>query len=108
MKTLTLSKSFTLQNGKEITEVTLDFEALTTADFRQVRRLEALIIDNSPTSVEQITSGGTFSNSFRVASGFLAAVKGTPGLSIDDFLKLPMKDTTRMGLEAAFFWAGVD
>lgn len=52
MKTLTLSKSFTLQNGKEITEVTLDFEALTTADFRQVRRLEALIIDNSPTSVE--------------------------------------------------------
>ena len=108
MANLTLSKPFKLQNGKEITEVTLDFEALTSADFRQVRRLEALIIDNSPTSIEHITSGGALSNSFRVASGFLAAVKGTPDLSIDDFLKFPMKDTTKMGLEAAFFWAGVD
>lgn len=108
MQTLTLSKSFTLQDGKEITEVTLDFEALTTADFRQVRRLEAQIIDNTSSSVEHFTSGSSLSSSFRVASGFLAAVKGTPGLMIDDFLKFPMKDTSKMGTLAAFFWADVD
>lgn len=43
MKTITLSKPFKLQDGREITEFQLNFEELSTADFRQIRKLEALV-----------------------------------------------------------------
>ena len=45
MEKLLLTKPFILQNGNELTEFSLDFDALATADFRQIRRLEAQITD---------------------------------------------------------------
>ena len=108
MEKLILAKPFILQDGKEITELLLDFDALATADFRQIRKLEAQIIDGTSITVNEFVTGLDLSDSFRVATGFLAAVKGTPGLRIDDFMKLPLKDATRLGTKAAFFFADVD
>lgn len=108
MEKLILAKPFILQDGKEITELLLDFDALATADFRQIRKLEAQIIDGTSINVNEFVTGLDLSDSFRVATGFLAAVKGTPGLRIDDFMKLPLKDATRLGTKAAFFFADVD
>ena len=45
MEKLLLTKPFILQNGNELTEFSLYFDALATADFRQIRRLEAQITD---------------------------------------------------------------
>lgn len=108
METLILTKPFTLQDGRELTEFTLDFDALATADFRQIRKLEAQITDNTSVNPSEFLSGLDLSDSFRVATGYLAAIKGTPGLRIDDFMKLPLKDATRLGTKAAFFFADVD
>lgn len=108
MEKLILAKPFILQDGKEITELLLDFDALATTDFRQIRKLEAQIIDGTSINVNEFVTGLDLSDSFRVATGFLAAVKGTPGLRIDDFMKLPLKDATRLGTKAAFFFADVD
>ena len=105
MEKLLLTKPFTLQNGNEITEFSLDFEALAAADFRQIRRLEAQITDGTRVNVNEFIGGLELSDSFRVATGFLAAVKGTPGLKVEDFMKLPLKDATRLGSAAAFFFA---
>lgn len=108
MEKLTLTKPFILQDGKEITELLIDFDALATADFRQIRKLEAQITDSTSINVSEFVAGLDLSDSFRVATGFLAAVKGTPGLRIDDFMKLPLKDAARLGTKAAFFFADVD
>ncbi len=105
MEKLLLTKPLTLQNGTEITELSLDFDALSTADFRQIRRLEAQITDGTRVNVNEFIGGLELSDSFRIATGFLAAVKGTPGLRVDDFTKLPLKDATRIGSAAAFFFA---
>lgn len=108
MEKIILTKPFKLENGTDISELTLDFDSLSTSDFRQIRRLEAQIADGTRVNVNEFIGGLTLSDSFRISTGFLAAVKGTPGLKIEDFLKLPIKDATKLGSAAAFFFADVD
>lgn len=43
MVKLNLSNSFKLQDGREITELSLNLEDLSVADLRQIKKLEALV-----------------------------------------------------------------
>ena len=108
METLTLSKPFKLQNDKEITEFQLNFDDLSTADFRQITQLEAQISDPKRISGESMAKPKSLSFEFQLASGFLAAIKGTQGLLIDDFIRIPMADALEIAQTARFFWLDVD
>jgi len=108
MKKITLAKPFKLQDNKEITEFQLIFEELSVADFRQVKKLEAQISDNMAVDAENMAKPKNLSFEFQLASGFLAAVKGTDGLQISDFTRLPMTDAMAIAQEASFFWLDVD
>ena len=108
MEKITLTKPFKLQDGREITELSLQFEELSVADFRQVNKLEAQISDNVTVNAESMAKPKNMSFEFHLASGFLAAVKATDGLLISDFTRLPMTDAMAIAKEASFFWLGVD
>ena len=108
MQTISLSKPFKLQNEKEITELTLYFDDLSMADFRQIRKLEVQISDNLSLDAQTMAKPKNLSFEFQAASGFLAAVKGTDGLKIEDFTRIPMKDALSIAEQASFFWMGVD
>ena len=107
MQTFTLSKPFKLANGEELSSFQLDFDTMSTSDFRQVSRLEAIVSDSSTISLDDSLKGKALTFRFQLASGFLAATKGTPGLQIDDFNRLPMKDALELAQVSNFFWLGV-
>ena len=108
MEKITLTKPFILQDGKEIIELSLNFDELSTADFRQISKLEAQISDNMSIHAENMSKPRKLSFEFQLASGFVAAVKGTDGLQIADFTKIPMRDAMNIAQTASFFWLGVD
>lgn len=108
MKHFGLSKPFKLQDGREITEFQLNFEELSTADFRQISRLESMVSDTGTVALDEALKGKALSFKFQLASGFLAAIKGTPELQISDFSRLPMRDALELAQEASFFWLDVD
>lgn len=107
MEKLTLTKPFKLQNGNEITELNLKFEELSVADFRQVSKLEAMISDPQSVSLMEAVNDKQLKFEFQLASGFLAAMKGTDGIQIGDFTKLPMQDAINLAKLSGFFWVDV-
>lgn len=107
MEKITLSKPFLLQNGISIEALHLDFNALSIADLRQARKLESQVCDVHEIDVSSMLKSKAISFEFQLASGFLAAIKGTEGLLISDFLKLPMQDALEIASVAGFFWLGV-
>jgi hypothetical protein len=108
MEKITLSKTFKLKDNREITELSLLLDELSVSDFRQIRKLEAQISDNQIVDAESMAKPKNLSFEFQLASGFLAAVKGTEGLLIDDFTRLPMTDAMNIARAASFFWLNVD
>ncbi|MBO5753072.1 MAG: hypothetical protein J6S69_05175 [Proteobacteria bacterium] len=108
MEKLALLKPFKLKNDKEITELSLQFDELSVADLRQIRQLESQITDNKIVDTESMVKPKNLSFEFQLASGFLAAVKGTDGLQIGDFTRLPMTDAINLARTSSFFWLGVD
>ena len=108
METLQLRKQFKSITDKEISELSLDFEVLSVADLRQAKKLEALIADGMSVDLNDAVKAKMFTFEFQLASGFIAAVKATDGLSIDDFTKLGMGDALQLAQQASFFWLGVD
>lgn len=108
METLTLSKPFKLQNDKEITEFQLNFEELSVADLRQVKKMETLVSNAESVSLMEAVNDKELKFEFQLASGFLAAIKGTEGLQASDFLRLPMQDALMLAKKASFFWLHTD
>ena len=106
MEKLTLEKPIQGES-KEISELTLNFDVLSVGDFRQIQKLEALISDNASMSVKDMSQPKKLSFEFHLACGFLAAVKGTDGLKISDFLKLSMQDSLRLEEYGSFFCMNV-
>lgn len=107
MEKITLAKPLQSSDTK-IIELQLNFDALSVSDLRQVKKLEAQISDNQMVDVKDMAMPKNLSFEFQLASGFLAAVKGTDGLQIDDFTMLSMSDALAIAQAANFFWLGVD
>lgn len=108
MEKMILSKPFKLESGKEITEFNLKFEELSVADFRQICKFEAQISDTQSVSMMEALNDRQLKFEFQLASGFLAAIKGTEGLSASDFSRLSMKDSIMLAKTASFFWLDLD
>lgn len=100
-ETFKLSKAITLTNGQTITELKLKFEALTTADLRAASKIKSLIVDGKSLDVSKTLSILRLDPDFQMAVGFLAAIKGTEGLTQMDFLKIPLTDALLLGEAAA-------
>ena len=108
MEKIALTKPFKLENGKEITEFSLNFDELSTSDFRQIKKLELQISDDKSIDAQSMAKPRNLSFEFQLASGFVAAIKATDGLQISDFTRLPMRDAMKIAEIAGFFWLGVD
>ena len=89
-----------------IDELTLDFSSLTTADFRAAQKLRALISDGMSMDASKMMSVLRLDSEFQIAVGWLAAQRGTPGLTQLDFLKLDMRDAVLIGEAASDYFLG--
>ena len=101
-----LHKPLTLSDNTVINELTLDFSSLTTADFRAAQKLRALISDGTAIDASKLMSVLRLDSEFQISVGWLAAQRGTPGLTQLDFLKLDMRDAVLLGEEAGDYFFG--
>lgn len=96
-----LKKPITTGSGEILNSLELDFESLSTADLKSAMRIKSMISDTNSVDASKIMAVMRLDNEFQIAAGFIAACKGTPGLSHPDFLKLSMIDAIQLG-EAAY------
>lgn len=97
-------EKYTLLNPVgEIKELSFDFDSLTTGDLRQISKLESMIRDTMSACVKDLSQPKKLSFEFHLATGFLAAVKGTSGLNIIDFTRISMRDALAIEEKGSFF-----
>lgn len=105
MQEYTLKKPITLSDDTKLEKLTLDFDKLTTADFRAAQKLKSLVTDGKSVDASKLVSVLRLDPEFQIAVAFVAACKATPGLTQMDFLRLNMIDAMCIGEIAndAFF-----
>lgn len=104
-KTLVLSEPFNSLSGVNIKELTFKFSGLKPNDYRQIVRLEAKLSGGIP-SFDFVSSKKT-SPEFRMGAAWIAAVKGTPGLCVDDIDSVAVRDLLEMEEVGMLFFAGL-
>lgn len=97
MITYKLNKSISLLNGKEIDELNLDYEVLTLSDLRTANKIVGMIGDSTIGNIDNGSLSPRLDPNLRTAIAFVAAIKGTPGLRVDDVLKVSMIDALCLG-----------
>ncbi len=104
MVDITLKKPITLADGTTLDTLHCDFEALTTADMRAAQKIRALIVDGKSVDASKLMSVLRLDSEYQIAVGFVAATKGTPGVTSLDFLKLSMLDAMLLGEAASDYF----
>ena len=99
-----LHRTLTLSDNTTISELTLDFSSLTTADLRAAQKLRALISDAASIDASKMMSVLRLDSEFQISVGWLAAQRGTPGLTQLDFLKLDIRDAVLLGEAASDYF----
>lgn len=94
--TMQLKKPIMALSGTQITELKFDFEALSTRDYRQIVRLECKLRGETP-SFDLSSLRKKTSNEFQIASAWIAALKATEGLCLDDIENLSLQDLLEVG-----------
>lgn len=102
---LKLSKPFTSLSGVEISELKFNFDGLKPSDYRQMLRIESKIKGISQSN-DFITTKKTVPE-FRMAAGWVAAVKGTDGICIDDIDNLNLLDLLELEDVGLLFFANL-
>lgn len=95
----TLSKSITISNGETVSELTMDFDALSLSDIRNARKVRAYLVDERPGEVPTSAVSPRLDENLRIGLAWVAACKAHAGLSIQDVLLLSAKDA--LGLSDA-------
>lgn len=97
MITYKLNKTIKLLNGNEIDTLTLDYDALTLSDLRTANKIVGMIGDSTVGNIDNGSLSPRLDPNLRTAIAFVAAIKGTPGLRVDDVLKVSMVDALCLG-----------
>lgn len=91
MEKVVLSKGL-MVNGQEVTEITLDFDGITTEDFCAAAG-EASV---KAAEAGGVSVGSEFDAGFHVAIALRAAVRGTKGLDLMDVRRITGRDILKM------------
>lgn len=105
MENLTLSKPINSISGNTINELKFDFDALTIIDYKQAIKLEYKLKGEASSILDINSWSKSTSSEFRIATAWIAAIKGTPGLVLDDIDKLSFKDMLSLEQKSIFFIA---
>ena len=88
--TITLAEPFTSMAGLTFNELTADFSLIKTRDIAAINRLERKLKGGDEFSIGSVTKAA--SPEFRAAFTWIACIKGTKGLTLDDVDNLSMVD----------------
>lgn len=90
-----LKKPIITGAGETIEVLNLDWDSLSFGDFQTVRRVRLMMGDVSASD----SVSPKLDNGLRIALAWVAAVKGTKGLVVEDCVRLSMLDTLELSDE---------
>ena len=93
MITYKLNKAIALSNGNEIDTLNLDYDALSMGDLKTANRIANMIAEGNIGEVNNGSVSQRLDPNVRIGIAWAAAIKGTPGLTMNDVLKLSLVDT---------------
>ena len=85
-----LQRELTTISGQQITELHLDFDALSMADLKTAQRISGMVADGS--SIDVMSTSPRLDSNLRIGIAWVAAIKGTKGLQVNDVLAIGLKD----------------
>ena len=93
MITYKLNKAIALSNGDEIDTLNLDYDSLSMGDLKTANRIASMIAGGDIGEVNNGSVSPRLDPNVRIGIAWAAAIKGTPGLTMNDVLKLSLVDT---------------
>lgn len=81
-----LIDAITLENGSVVSELHLNFDGLKYVDLKNARRIRQALVGDAKCPIPKLDPDLQF------GMAFVAALKATPGLSMDDYVKLSPLD----------------
>lgn len=100
MTVFKLSRPLMLLNGKEISELNLNYDVLSMADLKTANRIAKMITDSQAGDVDNATVSPRLDSNLRVGIAWVAAIKGTAGLGVNDALNLSLVDAVCLSEDA--------
>ena len=102
-KTMELFQSFTALNGTVYTKLIMDFDAIRGRDYALLSRIEKMLKgDGADLSFSAVSKQA--SPEFRTGLAWVAAMRGTKGLCLDDINSLSLRDLLDLSGEAVDFF----
>lgn len=105
---LILSKPFTALSGVEINSIHFNFDAVKAIDYRQIVRLEARLRGNTAEIFDISSMSKKTSSEFKISVAWIAAIRGTKGLCLDDIDNMPLLDLIELEDIGLFFIAKLE
>lgn len=100
MTTYKLQKPIKSMSDEDITELTLDYDALTLADFKTANKVASMISESQTGSVSNSDVSPRLNSDLRIGVAWAAALKGTKGIAIHDVLQLSLVDAMCLSEDA--------
>lgn len=92
MSTFKLQKPITTVTGNIIDTLEFDWESLSLSDLKSANKLSNMISDAQMGQVDNSVASPRLDPNLRIAIAWLAAMKGTKGLTLNDALQLSLID----------------
>lgn len=80
-------------NDTEISELNLDYDALTLGDLRTANKIAAMVSENGLESFNNTSLSPRLNSELRIGIAWAAALKGTKGISLNDVYQLSLVDS---------------
>lgn len=93
MITYQLQQPIKSMNDTDITELNLDYDALTLGDLKTANKIAAMISDTSPEALAGSTLSPRLNSELRIGIAWAAALKGTKGITLNDVYQLSLVDS---------------
>ena len=85
-----LEKELSTISGQNISALQLDFDALSMSDLKTAQRIAKMVADGS--SVDVMATSPRLDSNLRIGIAWVAAIKGTKGVQVNDVLTISLKD----------------
>ena len=85
-----LERELTTISGQNITELHLDFDSLSMADLKTAQRISGMVADGS--NIDVMSTSPRLDSNLRIGISWVAAIRGTKGLQVNDVLAIGLKD----------------
>lgn len=97
MTEFSLRRPIVTEAGEKIDTLTLDWDALSFSDLASAGKIKGLL--GSQVSSGDVVISPKLDNNLRIAVAWIAAVRGTKGLALNDCLKLSLADALSLSDE---------